>query len=162
MTPRRLDELDRAIISQLQEDGRRAFRAIARSLGVGEGTVRFRATRLQEDGVLRILALADPFALGYAVQASVLVRVTPTDHARVAETLATWPEVMYLSSCAGSADLYLHIVCRDHEDLWRLLAERLGSVGGVLGSETFMELQVHKARYVYPGLSDAILGDDTP
>jgi Lrp/AsnC family transcriptional regulator for asnA, asnC and gidA len=159
MTLRELDRLDRAIISQLQEDGRRPLRAIARSLGVGEGTVRFRTTRLQEEGILRILALADPFALGYAVQASVLVRVSPTAHARVAETLTGWPEVMYLSSCAGSADLYMHIICRDHDDLWRLLAERLGSVEGVVGTETLMELHVHKARYVYPGLTDAILND---
>jgi Lrp/AsnC family transcriptional regulator, regulator for asnA, asnC and gidA len=160
VTARQLDQLDRAIISQLQEDGRRPFRAIARSLGVGEGTVRFRATRLQEEGILRILALADPFALGFAVQASVLVRVTPAAHARVAETLTEWPEVMYLSSCAGSADLYMHIICRDHDDLWRLLAERLGSVEGVLGTDTYMELRVHKARYVYPGLTDAVIGGE--
>ncbi len=37
MTARELDGLDRAIISQLQQDGRRPFRAIARSLGVGGG-----------------------------------------------------------------------------------------------------------------------------
>jgi Lrp/AsnC family transcriptional regulator for asnA, asnC and gidA len=153
VTSRELDTLDRAIVSQLQEDGRRPFRAIARSLGVGEGTVRFRATRLQQQGILRILALADPFALGYAVQAAVLVRVNPAAHARVAETLTEWPEVMYLSSCAGSADLYMHIICRGHDDLWRLLADRLASVEGVTGTETFMELRVHKARYVYPGLS---------
>jgi DNA-binding Lrp family transcriptional regulator len=101
MTPRRLDELDRAIISQLQEDGRKPFRAIARSLGVAEGTVRFRATRMQEEGALHILALADPFALGYAVQASVLVRVTPTAHGDVAETLAAWPEVMCRATGGG-------------------------------------------------------------
>jgi Lrp/AsnC family transcriptional regulator for asnA, asnC and gidA len=157
VTPRRLDELDRGIISHLQQDGRRPFRAIARALGVAEGTVRLRAVRLQEEGMLRILALADPFALGYAVQASVLVRVTPAAHAQVAETLTEWPEVMYLSSCAGPADLYMHIVCRDHDDLWRLLVERLGAVTGVVGTETLMELRVHKARYVYPGLTGSLL-----
>jgi Lrp/AsnC family transcriptional regulator for asnA, asnC and gidA len=161
MTALHLDNLDRAIISQLQEDGRRPFRAIARSLDIGEGTVRFRVTRLQENGILRILALADPYALGYAVQASVLVRVRPAFQAQVAETLTAWPEVMYLSSCAGSADLYMHIVCRDHDDLWRLLGERLGAVEGVEGTDTYMELHVHKARYVYPGLTDAILANDS-
>ncbi len=149
-----LDELDRAIVAQLQFDGRRPYRAIARSLGVAEGTVRTRASRLQEEGVLRILALANPFRLGYAVQASVLIKVTPAAHERAADTLAAWPEVMYLSSCAGSADLYMHVVCRDHDDLWRLLGERLGAIDGVLGSETLMELRVHKARYVYPSLGE--------
>ncbi len=147
-----LDELDRAIVAQLQVDGRRPYRAIARSLGVAEGTVRARASRLLDEGILRILALANPFRLGYAVQASVLIRVTPAAHEEAAETLASWPEVMYLSSCAGSADLYVHVVCRDHDDLWRLLGERLGAIDGVLATETLMELRVHKARYVYPSL----------
>jgi Lrp/AsnC family transcriptional regulator for asnA, asnC and gidA len=156
-----LDELDRAIIAQLQIDGRRAYRAIARSLGVAEGTVRARASRLLDEGILSILALANPFRLGYAVQASVLIRVTPTAHEQAAEMLASWPEVMYLSSCAGSADLYMHVVCRDHDDLWRLLGERLGAIEGVLGTETLMELRVHKARYVYPSLvEDSALGGD--
>jgi Lrp/AsnC family transcriptional regulator for asnA, asnC and gidA len=153
-----LDELDRAIIAQLQVDGRRPYRAIARSLGVAEGTVRARAGRLQDEGILSILALANPFALGYAVQASVLIKVTPAEHEQAAETLASWPEVMYLSSCAGSADLYMHVVCRDHDDLWRLLGERLGAIDGVFGSETLMELRVHKARYVYPSLADSLPG----
>ena len=156
---RELDSLDRAIISQLQMDGRRPFRAIARALGVAEGTVRFRATRLQDEGILQILALANPFRLGYAVQASVLLRTTPAAHAAVAATLASWPEVMYLSSCAGSADLYMHLVCKNNDDMWRLLGERLGALGGVLSTETFMELRVHKARYVYPGLTDALIAD---
>lgn len=153
---RPLDRLDREIISQLQVDGRRPFRRIARSLGVAEGTVRQRATRLQEEGILHILALADPFRLGYAVQASVLVRVAPAAHAAVAEALAAWPEVMYLSAVSGSADLYMHLVCRGHDDLWQLLSERLAAVEGVLGSETFMELHVYKTRYVYPGLTDPL------
>jgi hypothetical protein len=31
----------------------------------------------------------------------------------------------------------------------------------VVGTETFMELRVHKARYVYPGLTETVLGDGT-
>jgi Lrp/AsnC family transcriptional regulator for asnA, asnC and gidA len=151
---RELDELDRRIISQLQIDGRRSFRAIASSLAVAESTVRFRAARLQQEGVLHIIALANPFRLGYAVQASVLLRVAPAAHTAVARTLASWPEVMYLSSCAGSADLYMHIICRDQEELWHLLGERLGAIDGILWSETLTELRVHKTRYVYPGLSE--------
>lgn len=114
---------------------------------------------MQDEGILQIMALADPYRLGYAVQASVLIRVTPSEHSAVAATVKEWPEVMYLSSCAGSADLYMHIVCKNHDDMWQLLSDRLGAVPGVLGTETFMELHVHKARYVYPGLTDTIVGE---
>jgi Lrp/AsnC family transcriptional regulator, regulator for asnA, asnC and gidA len=153
---RQLDAVDRAIISQLQVDGRRPFAAIARELGVAEGTVRSRVSRLQNEGILHIVAFANPFPLGFAMQASVLLRTTPAAHDAVAETVASWPEVMYVSSCAGAADLYMHVICRDHDEMWRLLGERLGAVDGVLGSESLMELHVHKTRYVYPGLTDAL------
>jgi Lrp/AsnC family transcriptional regulator for asnA, asnC and gidA len=151
-----LDTLDRAIISQLQIDGRRPFAAIARAVGVTEGTVRFRVARLQDEDILHIVAFANPFPLGYAMQASVLLRTMPAVHDSVAETVASWPEVMYVSSCVGSADLYMHIICKDHDEMWRLLGERLGSVDGVLGTETLMELHVHKTRYVYPGLTESL------
>ena len=75
-----LDHLDREILRNLQEDGRRAFREIARSLGVSEATVRTRFRRLQDSGILRILAFADPFRLGGSVLALVLLRVQADAH----------------------------------------------------------------------------------
>ena len=148
-----LDDLDMAIVSELQIDGRRPYRAIARSLGVAEGTVRFRAKRLQQDGVLTVMGFANPYRLGYAVMASLLLKVVSSEHHRIIETLSGWPEVMYLSSCAGRADLYLQVVCRDHEDLYELLTERIPAVEGITDTETLLELRVHKAKYVYPGLA---------
>src|SRR3954451_24429677 len=92
-----LDDVDRSLVAQLQQDGRRPYREMARTLGVSEGKVRWRVRRLLDSGALRIAAIADPFRLGYKVQAFVLLRVSPGDHQRIVETLATWPEVVYLS-----------------------------------------------------------------
>lgn len=55
-----LDDVDEAILRELQVDGRRAYREIARTVGVSEGTVRTRVKRLREAGLLRILAFVDP------------------------------------------------------------------------------------------------------
>lgn len=147
--PDRLDGLDDAIVRHLQEDGRRAFREIARSLGVSEATVRARYRRLSEAGALRVVAIADPFRLGYRVLAFVLLNVEPGQQAEVIDRLTPWPEVTYISSCTGRADLYIQVVCRSHDDLWELLAERLPRIPGVRGSETFMELKMHKISYRY-------------
>lgn len=147
----RLDALDQRIILELQEDGRRSYRTIARSLGVSEGTVRSRARRLFDSGVLRILAFADPFKLGYSVLASIFLRVAPGSLEGVVKTLASWPEVMYVSSCTGRIDIYIQVICRDHEDLWKLLAQRLPAIG-VIETETLMELKVHKFAYSSPGM----------
>jgi Lrp/AsnC family transcriptional regulator for asnA, asnC and gidA len=149
-----IDRLDREIIRHLQEDGRRPFREIGRALGVSEATVRARFRRLEHSGVVRILAFADPFRLGGSVLALVLIRVEPEAHNRVAETIASWPEVSYISSLMGSADLYVQVICRDNDALWALVAERLGTLPGVLGSETMLEMRVHKFTYQYEALLD--------
>jgi Lrp/AsnC family transcriptional regulator, regulator for asnA, asnC and gidA len=148
----RLDEVDRELVRQLQQDGRRSYREMARSLAVSEGTVRWRVKRLQDTGALRIAAIADPFRLGYTVLASMFLRVSSGELERVIDTLVGWQEVVYVSSCTGRVDVYIQVVCRSHEDLWELVAQRIPGIGGVLETETLMELKVHKLQYVYPGL----------
>lgn len=135
------------------DDGRRPFRTIAQSLGVPESTVRFRANRLLREGSLRIVAMADPHRVGYEVLAVILLRVRLRARARVVEALQELHEIQYLSSCTGRADLILQVVCEDQEALRRLLVDRLPSVGGILESETLLELEVHKFKYAYPNLA---------
>lgn len=146
----RLDAVDEAIVRHLQDDGRRPFREIARSLGVSEATVRARVRRLTDADALRIVAIADPFRLGFRVLAFVLLKLEPGRRRQVIETLTPWPEVTYISSLTGRADLYIQIVCHSHEDLWELLSERLPAIPGIEGTETFMELKMHKIAYRYP------------
>jgi Lrp/AsnC family transcriptional regulator for asnA, asnC and gidA len=152
----RLDPVDQEIVRQLQQDGRRSYREMARSLDVSEGTVRWRVKRLRDTGALRIAAIADPFRLGYTVLASMFLKISPQEMERVIATLVGWQEVVYVSSCTGRVDVYIQVVCRSHEDLWELVAQRIPAIGGVLETETLMELKIHKLQYVYPALDQAL------
>jgi Lrp/AsnC family transcriptional regulator for asnA, asnC and gidA len=144
-----LDELDAGIFEHLQQDGRRSYRAIARDLGVPEATVRFRVNRLVREGIVHPTATIHPQRLG-GLLVTLLLRVqVPQRHAVIAE-LASWPEVMYLSSCAGGADLMLQVVTSGLDGLNALLTERLGQVRGVTEVETVIELEVVKAKYAFP------------
>jgi Lrp/AsnC family transcriptional regulator for asnA, asnC and gidA len=155
-----LDALDRAIIGHLQEDGRRSLRSIADALSVSEGTVRFRVRRLQDQGLMRILAFVDPHHFGYQVSASVMLDVEPGRHGEVIKQLMEWPEIVYLSSTTGRANVYAHLVCASRSELLNVMTERLAAVQGVAVRESMIELEIHKARYVYaPG---AELGGDVP
>ena len=151
-----LDEIDTELVRQLQQDGRRSYRQMARSLDVSEGMIRWRVRRLLDNGALRIAAIADPFRLGYRVLAFMLLRVSPEQLERVIDTLVSWPEVVYVSSCTGRVDIYIQVVCRSHEDLWELVAQRIPEIGGVTETETLMELKVHKLNYVYPMMPSAL------
>jgi Lrp/AsnC family transcriptional regulator, regulator for asnA, asnC and gidA len=148
----RLDGLDIAILSALQEDGRRPYRGLARELGVPEATVRFRARRLEETGVLRVLGFVDPHVLGRGVSAAILVSIQASKHRAVVDEIVTWPEVMYASSCNGRTSLMMHVMCEDDGALLELMTNRLSALDGIQRTETLIELEVHKARYVFPGL----------
>jgi len=145
-----LDDVDQGILRLLQTDGRMPLRQIARDLGVSEGTVRFRLRRMEESGALSIVAVADPFRMGYSVLAFCLLRTVPEHHTNVVDTLSEWPETTYVSTCTGEADVYTQLVCVDHDHLWRLLYERIPEIGGVVSTETYMELKMHKVSYGYP------------
>ncbi len=148
---RRSDELsalDKRIIEHLQQDGRRPFTQIAADLGGSEAAVRARTNRLVERGILQIVGVADPDALGFQ-QALIGVRCEPGRLVEVAEALAALPEVDYVVITAGRFDVLIETVAADNEDLLQFLAERLQRVEGVRDTETFTYLRLVKQTYQF-------------
>lgn len=153
-----VDALDTKILDILQIDGRASFREIGRRLGVSEGTVRVRYNRMQSDGVVTIAAITDPHQLGYRIMAFCLINVRVGYQQSVIDELHEWEEITYISSCTGRADLYVQLVCNDHDQLWSVLAIRFPKIEGIDQVETFQELKMHKVSYAYPvrfGISTA-------
>ena len=143
-----LSAIDKAIIEQLQEDGRRPFTAVAEAVGLSEAAVRQRVKKLIEAGVIQIVAVADPLRVGFSLMALVAVRVEG-DVTKTADALAAVPEVIYVVMTAGSYDLLVEIVCADHDHLLKLLNETIRVVPGVTRTETFTYLRVVKETYAY-------------
>ncbi|WP_321881213.1 Lrp/AsnC family transcriptional regulator [Paraburkholderia bannensis] len=144
-----LDTLDYQIVRELQEDGRRAFREIARNVNVPEATVRTRVKRLQDLGILQILAFTNPSKLGQAKLALLFVEVDPQDHDRTVDNLGRWSEVSYLSTILGGADLCVQVLCRDDEGLFAL-RQRIRALPGVREVRIMHEVKVHKIRFTLP------------
>jgi Lrp/AsnC family transcriptional regulator, regulator for asnA, asnC and gidA len=141
-----LDEVGKAIIEQLQEDGRRPYATIARAVGLSEAAVRQRVARLQEAGVIQIVAVTDPLQLGFRRQAMVGVRTTG-DVVALADELGKMPEVDYVVITAGSFDVLAEAVCEDDEHLLELAGRRIRALPGVQSTETFVYLKLHKQHY---------------
>ncbi|MGV3564610.1 MAG: Lrp/AsnC family transcriptional regulator [Nocardioides sp.] len=141
-----LDEVSKAIIEQLQQDGRRSYAAIGKVVGLSEAAVRQRVQRLVEAGVMQVVAVTDPLQLGFARQAMVGIRATgPLEP--VADALAALDAVDYVVITAGSFDLLVELVCESDEHLLELLSSQIRTVPGVVATETFMYLQLRKQTY---------------
>ena len=67
--------MSKAIIEQLQQDGRRSYAAIGKVVGLSEAAVRQRVQRLIDSGVMQVVAVTDPLELGFARQAMIGIRV---------------------------------------------------------------------------------------
>src|SRR6476620_8348357 len=141
-----LDDVSKAIIEQLQQDGRRSYAAIGKVVGLSEAAVRQRVQRLIEGGVMQVVAVTDPLELGFARQAMVGVRVNgPLEP--VADAIAELEEVDYVVVTAGSFDLLVEVVCESDEHLLELISEHIRTIEGVTSTETFMYLRLRKQTY---------------
>jgi Lrp/AsnC family transcriptional regulator, regulator for asnA, asnC and gidA len=142
-----LDEVDRKIIEHLQQDGRKPYTEIAASVGVSEGTIRYRTVKLLEAGVLRIVAIPDALKLGFQLMASIGVRVEPKQLDKVADIVAELNEVTYVAYSTGTFDLVLEVVLEDTKKLLDFISNTLYQIDGVREAETSLILKVRKISY---------------
>lgn len=141
-----LDEVSKLIIEQLQKDGRRSYAEIGKVVGLSEAAVRQRVQKLTEAGVLQIVAVTDPLKLGFSRQAMIGIRCVGNS-AQVADAIAKIPSVDYVVLTAGSFDIMAEVVCEDDDQLIELLNDKIRSLPGVVSSETFVYLRLHKQFY---------------
>jgi Lrp/AsnC family transcriptional regulator for asnA, asnC and gidA len=144
--PIHLDDVSKAIVEQLQTDGRRSYAEIGKVVGLSEAAVRQRVQKLTDAGVMQVVAVTDPMQLGFYRQAMIGVRVIG-DTAKVAEELSAMRAVDYVVLTAGSFDILAEVVCEDDDDLINLLNSKIRAVKGVHSTETFVYLRLQKQHY---------------
>jgi|SRR6185503_19213471 len=145
-----LDEVDFAIISAMQNDGRTSFTVIAEKLNVSIGTVRTRFNRLLDEKVITIVGRVDPGKVGFASYAQVAVYVRPAAlKESVAQKIALMPEVSFLAGTFGDYDLEVDVMCRDNDHLVDFV-NRISVIDGVYQTKTTIYFKVYK--YAQPDL----------
>jgi DNA-binding Lrp family transcriptional regulator len=124
-----LDELDQAILRELQADARRTNRAVAAAVGVSASTALERTRSLRERGVIRGTVLdLNLAAVGRGVQALIAVRIRPPSRRNI-EGFRNWiaqlPETIGVFVVSGAEDFLVHIAVRDNHDLYAFVIDRL-------------------------------------
>jgi Lrp/AsnC family transcriptional regulator, regulator for asnA, asnC and gidA len=142
-----LDDISKRIIGQLQADGRQSYAAIGKAVGLSEAAVRQRVQRLQEAGVMQIVAVTDPLTRGFHRQAMIGLKCAG-DLEKVADDLASMAEIDYVVITAGSFDLLLGVVCEDDDHLLEIL-NHVRAVPSVTSTETLVYLKLRKQTYTW-------------
>ena len=140
-----IDEKDREIIKYLQSDGRMAYSALGRLIGLSDAATRQRVNRLTDRGVIDIVAVTDPVKIGLGYQAQ--LGITVTDDARkLAAEIGTMDDAVYIVLTAGRYDLIVELVCTDG-DTFVSHVNTIRTMDGVMSVETLPYLGITKQTY---------------
>jgi Lrp/AsnC family transcriptional regulator for asnA, asnC and gidA len=143
-----LDDINKSIVEELQQDGRRTYGSIATAVGLSEAAVRQRVQKMRDAGVMQIVAVTDPLQVGFRSQAMVGIRADG-DAREVADRLAAIDAIDYVVMVTGSYDILVELVCEDEDRLLDLINGVIRQTPGVRDTEIFMYLKLKKQTYTW-------------
>jgi len=124
-----LDELDKAILRELQSDARKTNREVAAAVGISPTTALDRTRALRQRGVIRGALLdVDLPAIGRPVQALIAIRIRPPSRRNI-EAFREWvsalPDTLGLYVTTGTEDFIIHVAVPDNDSLYAFVIDRL-------------------------------------
>ncbi len=133
----KIDKTDHQIVELLMVDGRASAAEIARNIGgISERVVRYRIDRMIAEGIIRICAIPDPKALGYAVVADVFIEADANLIQEIARQLVAYEFISYVACSIGEKDISVQVVARDSDEVFRLATDVIGKIPGVRKTTT--------------------------
>jgi Transcriptional regulators len=145
-----IDDIDKQILSIIQNDGRIANAEIARQVNLAASAVLERIRKLEERGVIKgYAATVDPKTVGFGLTAFVSVRTSDCGDG-TDDLLAQIPEVLEVHDVAGEDSYLLKVRASSPEDLAVLLREKLRSIPTVVTTRTTVVLQTVKETSALP------------
>ncbi len=144
-----MDATDITIIKELR-DGRRSFKAIARDLGLAEGTVRSRVKKLRSDGVLDISGLVDPQALPDHSVVMIGIRVKDMDLVKKAQEFSELRGVISVAVVTGRFDLILTVMLKKGFGILEFYTEEASKIDKVQSVETFVVYKGFNMKVTLP------------
>lgn len=156
MAAEKPDELDVLLISLLQERGRTATSEIARIVEVPESTVRRRIDRLQNDGIITVVAVVQaPELFGLPVHASLFFGVAPSDQKGVVDQLVACDEIRWIALTTGPLSIASEGYFRSNEHLREFIELKISLIQGIQEYRVDLILDLFKNRFDWAGMSGA-------
>lgn len=149
-----LDEIDRALLNSLQQDGRISNTELARRVDLSLTGLQKRLRKLEDNGLIQgYVALVDREAVGFDMLCFVQVTLHRHETQQVnlfREAIGRLPEVLECHHVTGEYDYLLKVVVRNRKHLERFLMEALTPIPGIDKIRTSIVLNELKATTTLP------------
>jgi DNA-binding Lrp family transcriptional regulator len=130
-----VDQVDRAILAELQADGRLTITELADRVRLTPGPCHRRLRELERSGVITgYRALVNPAAVGMGFEALVQITLERGDAGTVASfeaALAELPQIRHAERLFGDPDYLLRVAARDLDSFATLRDQKLATLPGV-------------------------------
>lgn len=130
-----MDDIDRTILSLIQNNARITAAELAHHTGASSSTCLRRLRALENAGVITgFRTRLDPAAVGYGTQVIAFITLEREDRATVAaleDGLAALPQVLSAERLFGDPDFLVRVIARDLADYQRIRDEHLSELPGV-------------------------------
>ncbi|HXR84026.1 MAG TPA: Lrp/AsnC ligand binding domain-containing protein [Hanamia sp.] len=146
-----IDKLDLKIIQEMLENAETPYAELGKKLFVSGGTIHVRIKKLEELGIVKGKKLkVNIGALGYDITAFVGIFLEKSSlYDVVAKELERIPEIIRLNYTTGNYSMYIEIVCKDINQLRRVLHDDLQKIKGIERTETLISLAESFNRNVH-------------
>ncbi|MCP4794006.1 MAG: Lrp/AsnC family transcriptional regulator [Actinomycetia bacterium] len=141
-----LDATDKAIIAELQVQGRLAYAKLAPLVDLSEAATRKRVNKLLERGVMEIVAVTDPTRLGLSHQSMVGINVD-ADVRKIADELARIEAIYYVVVTAGRYDILAEVFSADATQFVGVINDQIRPIPGIINLEILTYLDLVKQTY---------------
>ena len=142
-----LDRLDCAIIELLQKDGRLPNTEIAKKIGIAEATVRTRLNKLLKEQIIQIIAVSNPFNLGFEAFGNMKIQVETKKRDKVIKELEGLKGVWFIALTTGATDIYAEFIAETFDELNEMIFDEIVKIDGVIRTDTSLTLKFIKKRY---------------
>ncbi|MGQ4382544.1 Lrp/AsnC family transcriptional regulator [Streptomyces sp. SAS_270] len=143
-----MDEIDRAILRELQVDGRIPYADLGPKVGLSPSAARLRLQRLIDAKAVQVVGVTDPMTMGNQAMALLGLRIDGDPRA-VADALSGHDEVVYAVLTAGAFDLFVEVVCARPHDLLDFVNDVVRAIEGVTAVENFPYFGIHTHRFLW-------------
>lgn len=143
-----LDAIDKAILAELQRDGRLTNQSLAERVRLSPSACLRRVKALEDAGVIAgYVALLNPKAVGQHGTSYTIINLENTQQATreaFEQAVRDTPEILDCVYVAGANDYLVRFAYRDAEDLERFHADVLGRLPGMVRSNSMLVLRTVK------------------
>ena len=136
-----LDDIDRVLVTELQENARVSNVVLARKVNLTEGAVRKRVDNLLKSKVLRLMGVSDPQYLGLTLD------IKKVDV--VINELVAMPQFSFVYQALGEFDVLGVAFFTSNAELGEFITGVLAQVDGIISVQTFLILNTPKRHFVF-------------